>query len=242
MKLDPDPAAMRAWSPDRGTAAFAALAALPANTFAADNPPAIRRDADARSVGPPDARKPSTAPPTPGRGTARGGRAQAEAGIRRGRHQASRARSLASRRGPHGLGYISDHWDEIDRAIRAWCGSTTSSVSCASAARSSTERPSISRRAGYQYVSSVMCPGSRRRCRLIPRPASTACTSSTIAGLPHSIACALSAVSGCPARDSRRPSAMSAGMRPGSACGCASRLTTGTKVKAPRMRARRRRR
>ena len=79
-----------------------------------------------------------------------------------------------------------------------------------------------------------MCPGSRRRCRRMPRAASTACTSSTIAGLPHSIACALSAVSASPARASSRPSAMSAGMRPGKrARDAASRLTTGTNANAP---------
>ena len=96
------------------TAAFAALAALPVNTFAADNPPASAQTPMRDPWVPPDARKPSTAPSTTGAAL----REQVERKLKRAFDEADTGHTGALTREQakaHGLGYISDHWDEIDR-------------------------------------------------------------------------------------------------------------------------------
>src|SRR5687767_8012744 len=76
----------------------------------------------------------------------------------------------------------------------------------------------------HQKLSTVMCPGLRRRCLRRPRAISAAVVSFSMSGLPHSMTCEVSA-SGSPAAASSRPSASAAGMRPASDPGDASRLT-----------------
>jgi len=96
------------------TAAFAALAALPANSFAADNPPASAETPMRDPWIPPDARKPSTASPTTGAAL----REQVERKLKRAFDEADTGHTGTLTREQakaHGLGYITDHWDEIDR-------------------------------------------------------------------------------------------------------------------------------
>src|SRR5204862_3469049 len=45
----------------------------------------------------------------------------------------------------------------------------------------------------HQKLSTVMCPGARRRCLRMPRAASAACASFSMSGLPQSMTCEVSA-------------------------------------------------
>src|SRR5688572_25826793 len=79
----------------------------------------------------------------------------------------------------------------------------------------------------YQKLSTVIWPGTRRRCLRRPRSASAAEASLSISGLPHSITWERSSTARAAAASSL-PSRIAAGMRPASDPAAASRLTNVT--------------
>src|SRR3954464_5046131 len=80
----------------------------------------------------------------------------------------------------------------------------------------------------HQKLSTVICPGARRRCLRIPRLTRAAVASFSICGLPQSMTCEFCGVSAMPAAFASRPSLIAAGIRPASAPRAFSRLTNVT--------------
>ena len=97
------------------TAAALALAGLCARALAADNPPATAQTPMRDPWVPPDLRAAPQAAPTSGAAL----RAQVERKLKQSFDAADTAHTGAITREQarvHGLGYISEHWDEIDRS------------------------------------------------------------------------------------------------------------------------------
>src|SRR5207237_2857237 len=92
------------------------------------------------------------------------------------------------------------------------------------AAAAQAERDEQDKTKFHQKLSTLMCPGARRRCLRSPRSMSTAVVSLSMSGLPHSMKCERAEIAR-PAAASSRPSLIAAGMRPASEPERVSRLT-----------------
>lgn len=95
-------------------AAVAALAEIPGSAIAADNPPATAQTPMRDPWVPPDTRKAPQGAPTTGAAL----REQVERKLKQAFEEADTGRTGTITREQakaHGLGYINEHWDQIDR-------------------------------------------------------------------------------------------------------------------------------